>query len=405
MLTSPPGVWLKRRFDSNDFAWTLPLPPWAPPRERQVRRIRIIARSVLRHRLVAERGWFYVFTSSCAWPGVAFLKAVVSWRASAQPDVLGVMGRWWLQLAHNLGIGEQQYFRLERPEQRPRARLFVTDGENKALMEYLNRDAHPERVRDKVPFAQFCAAHGLPTATVLAECAGEGASTRWHAPLPAADLFLKPGDLWGGKGACRIRYVTSDQTWRADDQTALTSDTIAAYAERRFHGLSWVLQPCLVNGPDWAKFSPGALCTVRVITGRENSATPPVVVGGFMRFPRRDAVVDNLSAGGWGTDYAAGGRLGPLRSLDAASPFIAAHPDTGAVISGTVIPKWDRVSALAIRAHAPLSDIAMIGWDVALPGDEPILIEANTNWGVPLDTPLGATRYVEILNQPQWRCC
>src|ERR1019366_7308999 len=133
MLNSPLGVWLKRRFDSNDFAWTFPLPPWSPSRERQVRHIRIVARSVMRRRLVADRGWLYVLTSSCAWPCVALIKAMVAERISVGPRPLGILGRWWLEVAHNLGIGDQQYFRLERPEQRAQARLFVTDSENKAL--------------------------------------------------------------------------------------------------------------------------------------------------------------------------------------------------------------------------------------------------------------------------------
>lgn len=358
----------------------------------------------MRRRLVAERGWIHVLCISVAWPGVALLKAAASRHAQAQSGLRGVLQRWWLQVAHNLGIGDQEYFRIERPQQRPDVGLFVPDNENKALMEYLNRDAHPERVRDKIPFAQFCAEHRLPTVTVLAESGGEGATARWHAPLPPSDLFLKPAALWGGKGACRLAYVASDHSWIADDHTRLLPDTLASYANRRFHGLSWVLQPCLVNGPAWAKFSPGGLCTVRVVTGRERTDALPEVIGGFMRFPRKGAVVDNISCGGWGTDYDDHGRLGSVRPLDLATPASDRHPDTGAAIEGTVIPQWERVSALALQAHSPLSDIAMIGWDIALPGDEPILIEANTNWGVLMDTPLGRTRYVEILAQPCWGC-
>jgi hypothetical protein len=116
-----------------------------------------------------------------------------------------------------------------------------------------------------------------------------------------------------------------------------------------------------------------------------------------MRFPRINAIVDNLSAGGLGADFDGAGRLGPARSLDPGLPWHDHHPDTGAAIAGTVIPEWDRVAALARRAHAPITEIALIGWDVALPGPDPILVEGNTNWGVLIDTPLGDTRYVEML--------
>jgi len=404
MLNHPPGTWLKRHFDSNDFAWTLPLPPWSAPRERQLRGIRIAARSVIRRRLVAERGWAYVLTSSIAWPLLAGLKAALDWRATARPRAVGIPDLWWLQVAHNLRLADQHEFRFDRPQQRRRAREFVTDGENKALMEFLNRGARPERVRDKIPFARFCAAHGLPTVTVIAESEGGGAAPRWLAPLPSGDLFLKPAALWGGQGACILVHAAADRSWHADDGTRLTGDTLAGYADRRLGGLAWVLQPRLRNGPAWAAFSPGALCTVRVITGRKNAAAPAEVIGGFMRFPRPGAVVDNLNAGGLGADYDSTGRLGPARSLDPASPLYDRHPDTDAIISGTIIPEWERVAALALRAHAPITDIALIGWDIALPGNDPVLIEANTNWGVPNDTPLGGTRYLEILLQPGWHC-
>ncbi len=371
---------------------------------RQVRRIRRVARATLRRQLVADHGWLHVLGISCAWPVVSLMKAVVHGRSSLQSGFSRVLGQWWLQLAHNVGVGEQLELRTDRPEQRAQIHLHVGETEHRTLMAYLNRDAQPERIRDKIPFARFCAAHGLPTVTVLAESEGAGAPAKWLAPLPPTDLFLKPAALWGGQGACRIAYVASENNWRADDGTRLHRDTLAAYADRRLPGLAWVLQPCLANGPAWAKFSPGALCTVRVVTGRETPDASPEVVGGFMRFPRQGAIVDNMCHGGWGSDYDAEGRMGPVRSLDPTCIISDRHPDTGAMIQGTVIPEWNRVSALALRAHGPITNIAMIGWDVALPGSEPVLIEANTNWGVMMDTPLGSTRYVEILTQPCWRC-
>lgn len=403
-MIPPPtlGGRLKRLFDSNDFPWLLPLPPWAGLRDRQVRHIRQAAREVLRRRLVAERSGAHLVASSIAWPLLALVKAMRAWRAAGRPRTVSVLDLWWLQLAHNLRIADQQEFQFNRPEQRRRVRRFVTDGENKALLEFLNRQARPERVGEKIQFAGFCATHGLPTVRVIAERAEAGVAPRWLGPLPAGDLFLKPAALWGGQGAGILRHV-GPQTWQAADGTRLTPETLAAYADRRLPGLAWVLQPRLQNGPAWAAFSPAALGTVRVITGRSQARGPVEVIGGFMRFPRAGAVVDNVSAGGLGADYDAEGRLGPARSLEPGAPRYDRHPDTGAIITGTLIPAWARVAALARRAHAPIRDIAMIGWDVALPGAEPVLLEGNTNWGVMIDTPLGDTRYVETLLQPDWQ--
>lgn len=400
MLNSWLGSQLKRLFDSNDLAWTFPLPPWADARDRQVRRIRIAARAVIRRKLIAKRGRLNLFATSLAWPALAAVKAWLSFRATANPRSFYLFDLWWVQLAHNLRISDHDYFRFDRPQQRRQALRFVTDGENKVLMAFINHDTRPERVRDKIPFAQYCAAHDLPTIPLFAESDGGGTAPRWHAPLPAGDLFLKPAALWGEQGACVLTYVAADRGWRDETNMLVTQETIGAYADRRLRGLAWVLQPCLRNGPSWDAFSCGALCTVRVVTGRFSPDAPIEIIGGFMRFPRTHAVVDNLSYGGLGADYEpATGRLEPARTLGANSPLFDRHPDTGAAIAGTVIPAWESVAALACRAHAPITDIALIGWDVALPGAEPLLVEADTNWGVLLDTPLGDTRYVEILLQ------
>src|SRR5687768_8385103 len=106
---------LKRLIDSNDFEWTLPLPPWANERDRQVRRIRCAARTVIRRRTIAERGWFYLVISSLMWPAMAWVKALLAPRATSHPRhrVAEVLDLWWLQFAHNLRISEQHYFRFD----------------------------------------------------------------------------------------------------------------------------------------------------------------------------------------------------------------------------------------------------------------------------------------------------
>lgn len=404
MLNSPLGVWLKRRFDSNDFAWTLPLPFWAGSRARHVRRFRKLARRVLRRRLVAERGWGVVLAQSLAWPAMAGLKAWLASRHFAGSGVRPLVrvqmafDLWWVQLAHNIRIRDQQTLAFGSPEQRARASLSIPCFEHQVLMDLINRTTARPEGEEKRGFARFCAAHDLPTPQVLAE-SDSREFVQFH-PLPPAELFLKPADLLCGKGISTLPYDAARDRWVGMRGELLTAVEVPAYATRVQGTHPWVLQRRLSNGPAWARWSTGALCTVRVVTGRATPGGPVEVVGGFMRFPQGNAIVDNRSAGALSADYdCETGQLDPAR--DPARPWItvAAHPDTHAVIAGEFIPHWDRVRALALRAHAPISHIAMIGWDVALPGDEPMLIEMNLNWDVFTNTPLGCTRYVDILHR------
>jgi hypothetical protein len=301
-----------------------------------------------------------------------------------------------VQLAHNLRLSDQEMLALDLPGPRARVGLAVPCFEHQVLMDLINRNTGQPEVEEKRGFARYCARHQLPAIEVLAE--SDGRRVTLHQPLPAGDLFLKPANLGCGERISTLPFDAARHRWLGVDGEALDAAGVAAYASRQQTSHPWVLQPRLRNGPAWARFSPGALCTVRVVTGRAAPDGPVEIIGGFMRFPRGAAIVDNISCGALSADFElATGRLGPAR--DAACPRrdILAHPDTGAAIAGEIIPAWDRVRALALRAHAPLTAFAMIGWDIALPGDEPALVEMNLNWGLFTNTPLGDTRYLEIL--------
>ena len=92
--------------------------------------------------------------------------------------------------------------------------------------------------------------------------------------------------------------------------------------------------------------------------------------------------VDNLHAGGIGAliDLKTG-KLSRASNLgfDARLGWFSAHPDTGVAIEGSVVPCWDAVKALAIDAHRQFDDRVVIGWDIAVLDDGPILIEGNGN--------------------------
>ena len=392
---------LKRLLDANDLPWTVPLPPWAGRRERAVRRLRRVARRVLRRRLLAERGWGPVMVQSAVWPAMAGLKAWLALRAArsgsaGRGSARGFLDLWWVQLAHNLRISDQTALAFDLPDQRALVGLSLPCHEHQVLMDLINRNTGLPEFEDKRGFARFCAAHHLPTVEVLAE--GNGRESVQFQPLPAGDLFLKPADLGCCEGISALPFDAVRGCWLGANGESLASPGVPDYAAREQAGRPWILQPRLRNGSAWARFSRGALCTVRVVTGRAAPDGPVEIVGGFMRFPRRDAIVDNVSRGALSADFDLGtGRLGPARDPAFPRTGISTHPDTGAAIRGEVIPAWPRVRALALRAHAPITSLALIGWDIALPGDEPVLVEMNTNWGLFTNTPLGGTRYLEIV--------
>jgi hypothetical protein len=130
----------------------------------------------------------------------------------------------------------------------------------------------------------------------------------------------------------------------------------------------------------------------------------PEVVSATLRFPSRpEATVDNMKAGGLlaAVDLA-GGALG-LGCQGYGGGDHANHPVTGAPILGRIVPEWAAVKGLAVRAHATgFADYALIGWDIAIAPDGPVLIEGNGKPGVLMPQRaarrgLGEGRYGELL--------
>jgi len=90
--------------------------------------------------------------------------------------------------------------------------------------------------------------------------------------------------------------------------------------------------------------------------------------------------VDNFHAGGVACAVSLGqGELGMASDLgaDARLGWCLDHPTTGARISGTLLPYWDQVKSLGLRAHDAFTDRVLIGWDIAISDDGPIIIEGN----------------------------
>ncbi len=396
------GLVLRRLGEIEDLPWLAPLPPWSDRRDRQVRTVRHTARRLLRRRVVARHGWPRVLATAALWPALALGKSLAATRTGPRIHrsfLHSVLDLWWLQLAHNFRIDDLYGFGVVAPANRRAIRRWISDPENTALLFALGHRAPSRAIRDKRTFAAFCARHGLPSVPVLAAGAGdttEHLSRDW----PAADLFLKPADQWGGHGACILRHDSPAALWRDDTGRPLGPETLAAYTRERFGHGPWILQPRLVNGPALGDLaSPeSALSTVRVVTLRHTPGAPPRIVFGFMRFALGKSPVDNLSSGGIGADYDPDtGRMRCARASAHDCGFLTHHPDTGARIEGRVVPCWPEIAALALRAHQAVPDIDSFGWDIAIPPSGPVLIEANLHWCIPTDVPLGETDYIDYI--------
>jgi hypothetical protein len=264
---------------------------------------------------------------------------------------------------------------------------------------------------DKALFADRCGAYGLPAVPpiMVIEDGRVVRSEADAATLPQIDLFVKMLRGTGGRGAERWEHQAGrgycDNTGRVFS-TAELIEHLKALTVAKQKGC--IVLPRLVNHPEMADLTNGALATVRAVTCRNERGAFEATNASLRMAQGRTSVVDNFHAGGIVAKVdLSTGEVGPATdgamALGPGRGWCERHPDTGGQIVGRRLPYWRETLDLACRAHTlAFPDHVVIGWDIGILADGPRLIEGNK--GPDLDLvqkshrePLGNARLGELL--------
>ena len=179
-------------------------------------------------------------------------------------------------------------------------------------------------------------------------------------------IFLKAIAEMGGVGC----YLLKKENLKNDMQVYGNQ-----LLERGF-----IHQQCVVQHPLINKIYASSINTLRLDTYIDKIGKIHIL-SAFMRFGAGGKVVDNASSGGFyvsvdinsGTLAKSGHQLMKYGGRE-----YTAHPDTGFVFGGFHIPFFEEVKMLIIKTVALIPD-RMIGWDVAISQNGPLIIEGNDN--------------------------
>jgi hypothetical protein len=238
-----------------------------------------------------------------------------------------------------------------------------------------------EALRDKALFARRCGEYGVPAVPALFTVeAGRLNRLDVDEPgLPQCDLFLKPLSGSGGRGAAVWTYLGEGKYRNASAGVKNEAELIAHLVTGSQRG-PYVGRLYVRNHPELEEVSPGALCSVRVVTCLDESDRPEVTHAVLRMARTPGTVVDNFHAGGIAASVALDTGV-VARATDTGfsrrTTWWTAHPTTGAPILGRRLPMWEQVLEVARRAHAAFADQVVVGWDVALLQGGPQLIEGN----------------------------
>ncbi len=343
------------------------------------------------HRRRASRGPLRAVLDAAV--GLGF-RAWIPWRARQVQRKFGLDEGWRARAVEiaRTRFADPQDVALFRIEEAAALDGYIRRFEDAALNKRINPLGWTAGcvLADKALFYDRCRAAGLPHPEIVAIVARGRLA---HGADPAGrELVAKPVLGEGGDGLTLLGAFA--------DAAEMASRLPATLKTARG---TLVVQPRIATHPALSDLALDALPTVRVVTILNEAGVPEVVSATFRFASDPAAWVDNMKAGG--LISAVGledGALG-LACKGYGGGDHERHPVTGAPILGRRLPDWAGVKALAVRAHAEaFADYALIGWDIAMTPQGPLLIEGNGKPGVLMPQRaarrgLGEGRYGELL--------
>lgn len=138
----------------------------------------------------------------------------------------------------------------------------------------------------------------------------------------------------------------------------------------------------LKQDKEWSRFCPDTINTIRVITINP-TGEKEIIVGAAARFGRMGGYVDNLAQGGVAVSIDT--KTGELyefgmREYDLTKYY--EHPDTHRMFAHEKVPYWEQIKDLIHCVSIVMPPLRMIGWDIALTENGPVIVEMNTGTGV-----------------------
>jgi len=156
-----------------------------------------------------------------------------------------------------------------------------------------------------------------------------------------------------------------------------SAKSIIAFMQKHNYNL---IEEYVMQHPSMMELSPSGLNTIRIITQIDHDDKVNIL-GARLRISV-NSHVDNMAAGNLAApiNIENGTLTGPGVYSDITKAEEEIHPITGINITGFKIPYWNEALEMAREAALLHPENKSIGWDIAITGDGPELIEGNHNW-------------------------
>lgn len=240
-------------------------------------------------------------------------------------------------------------------------------------------------LRDKFVFGAFCKSVGIKTPNNI------GMMNEGQLYLIENNHFVSVDNIvtcemdaickrnvsyGGGMSKDILRLTIANGVARINDEEVSPAEL------REYFGHDcWIIQERIKNqNPEYAKFHPSSINTVRVVTVKDGPNV--TILCCFFRMGVNSRHTDNCSSGGITTGINI--ENGTLEKWGVYKPEFGAkvdkHPNSLILFEGHKLPHWEEIIQYVKKAHLLFYGLHSIGWDVAITTDGIMLIEGNDNW-------------------------
>jgi hypothetical protein len=185
----------------------------------------------------------------------------------------------------------------------------------------------------------------------------------------ASSIFIKPIAGFGGRDCFKI------------DAEKLRPDCVADVYDK-ISSSKYLFQEAIVQHPLISAIYPHSINTLRIHTCIYMNGQIDLI-SIMMKFGSNGKYVE---AGGLGTILISvdmdTGELGPYawKNFEWGGDIYIHHPDTGFKFTGFIVPHFEAAKDMA-KAAAAFLPYRLVGWDIAITREGPILIEGNHDFG------------------------
>ena len=185
------------------------------------------------------------------------------------------------------------------------------------------------------------------------------------------------------KHACFIFKPLDEHSGRGIELVSTKNINVRVFFEEKLSNGSFVVEEVIQQGEEVAKMHSACVNSFRVVTFKLPN-NDVKIIGVTWRIGSGNSVMDNAGAGGMFA--VVNPELGfvetSARRYNTEEYYV--HPDSGVIIPGFQLPKWDEAKEMIKNIALSLPEATMVSWDLCYSNKGWMMVEANDNgdWSI-----------------------